>query len=166
MLVSEAVEASGRALGVSAHVLEVEPVADVHGLASEPLLRDAVNAVTGRAPDRVFDRLGTVASVDTFLSGCVARVCKRRGAVVEAIRATTSGQDLRDRVLVVEHDAAEVAVNTVVEVQHVALGVEGLVLHCAACDHVASNRESRRSVVAAWFSNNADGLREVGVNGR
>ena len=58
--VSEAVEASGRALGVSAHVLEVQPVTDIEKLGEGAGRGDDVDAVAGRAPDGVLDLGGRV----------------------------------------------------------------------------------------------------------
>jgi hypothetical protein len=164
VLVGETVEASSRALGVSAHVLKVQPVADIHGVASQPLLGNAVDTVARRAPDRVFDRLSAASAVVALFGRCVARVCERVGAVVEAVGTATRGEDLRDRVLVVKHDAAEVAVHAVVQVEHVALHVQGGVLDGAACDDVAGDGESRRGVVTTGLGNDADRRREVGVD--
>jgi hypothetical protein len=165
MLVSETIEARSRALGVSAHVLKVKPIADINGVASQPLLGNAVDAVASRTPDRVLDRLGTGGAVVALFGRRVARVREGVDAVVETVGAAARGQDLRDRMLVVEHDAAEVAVDAVVEVEHVALHVQGLVLDCAARDDVAGDRESRRGVVAARLGNDTDRWREVGVDG-
>lgn len=168
MLVGETVEARSRALGVGAHVLEVKPVAYVNSVAGQPLLGDAVDAVAGRTPDGVLDRLAngvSIGAVVALFSRSVAGVGKRVGAVVEAVRATAGREDLRDRVLVIEHDAAEVAIDAVVEVKHVVLHIQAGVFHCTAGNDVAGNRESRGSVVAARLCDDADRGREVSVNG-
>lgn len=164
VLVGETVEASGRTLGVSAHVLEVQPVADIDGVASKPLLGDAVDAVTSRAPDGVLDGLGAAGGGVDLFSGSVAGVGEGVEAVVEAVGTAAGAEDLRDRVLVVEHYAAEVAVDAVVEVKHVALDVEDRVLDGATSDHVAGDGESRGSVVTAWLGDDTDRRREVGVD--
>jgi len=141
VLVGETVEASSRALGVSAHVLEVKPVADINGVASKPLLGNAVDAVASRAPDRVLDRLGAACGSIDLLGRSVALVGERFGAVVEAVGTAARGEHLRDGVLVVEHDAAEVAVDAIIEVEHVALHIESWVLDSATCNDVAGDRE-------------------------
>ena len=164
VLVGETIEASGRALGVSAHVLEVQPVANVNSVASEPLLRDAVDAVTSRAPDGVLNGLGAASGGVDLFSGSIAGVGERVSAVVEAVGTAAGAEDLRDRVLVVEHDAAEVAVDAVVEVQHVAFDVENWVLDSATGNDVAGDGESRGSVVTARLGNDTNGRREVGVD--
>ena len=65
--------------------------------------------------------------------------------------------------LVVEHDAGKVAVHAIIEIEHVALDAQILVLDGAARDHIASNRESRAGVVTAGLSDDADRRREVVV---
>lgn len=87
--VGEAVEASGRALGIRTHVLEVQPVTDIKELGKGAGRRDDVDAVAGRAPDGVFD-----------LRRCVIA---RAAHIVQHVVARL--QDLRDRMLVVEDDA-------------------------------------------------------------
>lgn len=139
MGVSEAVEASGGALGVSTHVLEVEPVADIQGVVKADRLGDVVNAVASWAEDGVLD------SVVGLGGG---------GLVVDG--TSTGAENLCDRVLVVEHNAGEVAVDTVVEVDHVGLLTRGWAWHRAASNDVAGQGESRGDVVAPWLSDNVD----------
>ena len=141
MLVSETIEASSGALSVSAHILEVQPIANINSIASEPLLGDAVDTITSRAPDGVLDGLGAAGGGVDFFSGSVTGVGESISAVVEAVGTAEGAEDLRDGVLVVEHDAAEVAVDAVVEVEHVALDIKNWVLDCAAGDDVTGNRE-------------------------
>lgn len=139
--VGEAIELRGRALGVRAHLLKVEPVADVERLGELGALGDAVDAVAGRAPDRVLDALGG----DARLRGL---------GVVE--RLSVAAQDLGNGVLVVKHDVGKVAIHTVVDVEHVALAAERFVLDIAAGNHVAGNGKGRCDVVSAGLGNNVD----------
>ena len=141
MLISETIEPRSRALSISAHILEVQPIAHINSIASQPLLRNAVDAIASRAPDRVLDRLRAASGSIDFFGGSVARVGERVGALVETIGTAARAEDLWDGVLVVEHDAAEVAVDTVVEVEHVALHAQSRVFDCAAGDDVAGDCE-------------------------
>ena len=81
MAVGEAVEAGGRAARVGAHVLEVEPVAHVERGAEAGALRDAVDAVARRAPERVGDG-GAVMVARGLAAGRVALVLVVVAAVV------------------------------------------------------------------------------------
>lgn len=56
----------------------------------------------------------------------------------------------------VKHDAGEVAVNTIIDVDHVALAIKSRVLNCTAGNDVAGNGEGGGDVVAAWLSNDVD----------
>lgn len=136
--VGEAVELSGRALGVSAHLVKVEPVADVENGVEAGALGDLVDAVAGGPPDGVLDAFAGRGGVGSR-------------SLVEGL--TASAEDLGDGGLVVEHDVGEVAVDTVVDVDHVPLAVEGGVLDGAASDDVAGNGEGGGDVVAAGFGN-------------
>ena len=53
--ISEAVEAGSRALGVRAHVLKVQPVANIEELREGAGRGDDVDAVAGGAPDGVLN---------------------------------------------------------------------------------------------------------------
>lgn len=168
MLVGEAVEGGGRALGVGAHVLEVQPVANIEDLAEADALGDAINAVASGTPDAV-------------LNGVLRRRLVSRNRVVHGTTAST--EDLGHRVLVVEHDAAEVSVQTIVDVDHIAGiavvhgsvvahggvrdGDSRAVLDGAASNDVAGKGECRGSVVATRLSDEVDtGMgREVLVKG-
>ena len=161
VLVGKAVERGGRALGVGTHVLEVEPIANVELHLETDALRNAVNAVTSWAPD-------------TVLNGSSLLVLARSRRVVHGL--TTRPENLGNRVLVIEHDRAEVSIETVVDVNHVA----GLLIaggHAAifaaiagdghgqivgrrrdstARDDVASQSKGSRSVISAWLRNDVD----------
>lgn len=138
VVVGEAVELGRGALGVGSHVLEVEPVADVQGGVKTDALGDAVDAVTGRTPDAILDAVGDGPGHRCVVDG-----------------ASIGAEDLGDGVLVVEHDAAEIAVQAVVDVEHVAAlaavdGGDGCrVVEGAAGNDVAGDRERRRDVVPA-----------------
>lgn len=124
MSVTEAIESSCRALGVGAHLLEVKPVTDIERVVEADTLGDAIDAVTSRAPDRVFR------TIDGLLSSDVVEV-----------GALTGTEDLCDGVLVVEHDAGEVAIEAVIEVNHVALLAADGVLDGTAGNDVAGQCE-------------------------
>lgn len=136
--VGEAVELGGGALGVGAHVLKVEPVAHIEDGVEADALGNAVDSVAGRAPDRVLNTLASRNRVGN-------------GSVVQGL--ATSAQDLGNGVLVVEHDAREVAVDAVVDVHHVALAVKSGVLDGAASNDVAGNGEGGRHIVPTRLSN-------------
>ena len=159
MLVGEAVKGGGGALGVSTHVLEVQPVANIENLAEADALGDAINAVASRAPDAVLD-------------GVLGRRLMSSSRVVHGAAAST--EDLGHGVLMIEHDAAEVSVQAIVDVHHVA-GIavvhrsviahrrggigdrdSGAVLNGAASNDVAGKSESRGSVVATRLSDEVD----------
>ena len=162
VVIREAVEARGRAARVGAHVLEVEPVADVERAAAETgALGDAVDAVARWAPERV--RRG---AAGPFVAGSVALVLLVVAAVVaaDATGGLVEGQDLRHGVLVVEDDAGEVAVHAVVEIEHVVCLARVRVAHVTAGDHVAGERVRRRDEVATRFAEDTHGRRKVGVN--
>lgn len=141
MRVWEAVELRGRALGVSAHLLKVEPVANVQDGVEAGALADAVNAVAGRTPDGVFDSLARRTGVGIWV-------------VVQSL--TVGAEDLGNRVLVVEHDARKVTVDSIVDVGHVTLSVESRVLDSATSDDVAGNGERRRHIEASGLGNDVD----------
>lgn len=139
MGVGEAVEASGGALGVSAHVLEVEPVSNIQGVVEADRLGDVVNAVAGWAED------GVLNSVIGLRGG---------GLIVDG--TSTGAKNLCDWVLVVEHDAREVAIDTIVEVDHVGLLARGWARHRAASNDVAGQCECGGDVVPPWLSDHVD----------
>lgn len=142
--VGEAVEAGSGALRVGAHVLEVQPVADIQCMVEADALGDVVDAVASGPEDGVLDAVCCLVRRDAAVDGTVA-----------------SAEDLRDWVLVVEHDAREVAVDTVVEVDHVAVVVRLWVVDGAASNDVAGQGEGRRDVVAPWLSHHVDMARDV-----
>lgn len=144
MRVGEAVELRRRALGVCAHLLKVEPVADVKGLGELGAFGDAVDAVAGRAPDGVLDALGGDARLGGF-------------SVVDCL--SVAAEDLGHGVLVIKHDVGEVSINTIVDVQHVTLASKCLVFNVAAGNHVASNGKGRCDVVAARLSDDINATR-------
>ncbi len=148
MSVGEAIELRGRALGVGAHLLKVEPVTDIKGLGELGAFSDAVDAVAGRAPDRVLNALRGNARLRGF-------------GVEESL--SIAAQHLGNGVLVVKHDVGKVSIDTVVDVEHVPLAAERLVLNIAAGNHVASNGEGGSDIVSARLSNDfhASGGREV-----
>lgn len=142
----EAVELCGGALGVSTHILEVQPVADVNNLVEANTLGDAVNSVAGRTPNRILDTL-------------IGRAGSSIGIVVEGL--SCGAEDVRDRMLVVKHDAREVAVDAVVDVDHVTFAVKSRVFNGAASDDVAGNGEGRSDIVASRLGNDVN----VGAGG-
>ena len=149
VVVGEAVEARSRALGVRAHVLEVEPVVDVQDLGEGARRGDHVDAVAGGAPDGVLDHgRGVVAGASDIVQDVVAVL-----------------QDAWHGVLVVEDDAREVAVDAIVHVEHVGRGAERGVGHGAARDHMAGQREGRGNEVPAGLADDAHRGREVLVQG-
>lgn len=139
--VGEAVELGGRALGVRSHLLKVQPVTNVQDGIEAGALGDLVDAIAGRAPDGV---------LDAFAKG---GWMSSRGLVMGL---STCAQDLRNRVLVVEHDVREVAVNTVVDVNHVGLAIQSGILNGSAGDDVAGNCERSSDVVSSRFGNDLD----------
>lgn len=145
MVVGEAIEAGGRTLGVSAHVLKVQPVIDIDDLGKGARRGNHVDAIAGGAPDGVLDHGRSV-------------VARASGLVQDVVSVL---QDARHGVLVVEDDAGEVAVDAVVHVEHVGRGAEGGVRHGAPRDDVAGEREGRGDEVAAGLADDADGRREI-----
>lgn len=141
MSVGETIELSGRALGVGAHVLKVEPVADVEDGVEADALGDAVDAVASWAPDGV---------LDTLTSGNWVS----RGSLVERLARGT--EDLCDGGLVIEDDVGEVAVYAVVDIDHVALAVESGILNSSSSDDVAGNGEGRGDVVTTRLGDDVD----------
>lgn len=154
--IAEPVELGSTALGVCTHILKVQPIAHIKSLSTSPGLRDAINAIAGRAPDGVFQRqLG-----GSVISGNCIRV-----VVVGSQGIVLGLEDARDGVLVVEHDGAEVAVHAVVEVEHVAVYSESLVFDRAAGNNVAGDGEGGGNVVATGLADDAHAGREVFVQG-
>lgn len=154
--VRETIEAGSRALGVGTHVLKVEPVANVDGLVEANTLRDAVDAITGGTPDRVFDTLRRRFR-GISVSGVIEKVARR-------------AQNLGDGMLVVKHDAAEVSVQAIVDVDHVARGGRKSAVHAAvrvldsaASNDVAGDGEGSRDEVTTGLGDqgNAAVRREV-----
>jgi hypothetical protein len=141
MSVGKAVELSGRALGVCAHVLKVKPVADVKNGVEASAVSDAIDTVAGRAPNGVLEAL-------THRGGFSG------GGLEEGL--ARSAEDLGSGLLVVEHDVGEVSIDTVVDVEHVALAIESRVLNGAASDDVAGNGESRSNIVATGLGDDLD----------
>lgn len=139
--VGEAVELGGRALGVSAHLLEVQPVTNVQDGVEAGALANTVDTVAGWAPDGVLDSLAHWDRVGL-------------GSVVQGL--SVGAENLGHRVLVVKHDAREVAVHSVVDVGHIALAVEGRVLDSAASDDVASDGEGRGDVETTRLGDDVD----------
>jgi hypothetical protein len=139
--VGESVELSGRALGVGTHVLKVEPVANIEGAREEGALADEIDTITSGTPDRILDTIP-----DRALFGGVG--------VVQGLAIGV--KDLGNGVLVVEHDAREVAIDTVVDVSHVASGLGCRVINGTTSDDVASNGKSCGNVEAARLSNDVD----------
>lgn len=153
MTVGEAVELGGRALGVSAHVLKVQPVTDIEDLRRSPLGGNAIDAIAGRAPDAVLDGFaGGVIGVD------IARVGQ-----VQWLGARL--QDAGDRVLVVEHDGAEVTIDAVVKVKHVAHNAQLLVFNAATSNDVAGNGEGGADIVTTRFADDTDRWWKVVIQG-
>lgn len=151
MVVSEAVEPSGGALGVSAHVLKVQPITDIQSLFEADALADAVNAITSRSPDAILD----------------ASRGERLGSPGVVVVLATSAEDVGHRLLVIKHDAAEVAIDTIVDVNHVAVFVSSLVCDGAAGNDVAGKGEGLRRVEATRLGHQVDARmrREVLVQG-
>ena len=145
VLVREAIEASGRAAVVGAMVLEVEPITNINRLGEEARLGDLVNSIASRAPKRVLD--ATVGSFD----------------IVHQF--ITHTEQTRAWLLVVKGNAREVAVNTIIEVQHVGRSAGGGIGNGATGNDVACNGERILHVVPARFSDDADAGRHVLVNG-
>ena len=75
-----------------------------------------------------------------------------------------AGKDLRHGVLVVEDDGREVAVDAVVQVQHVRRLARRRVAHVAARDHVAGQRVGGRDIEAARLADDADRGREMRID--
>lgn len=136
--VGESIKLSGRALGVGTHVLKVEPIANIEGTREERALADEIDAITSGAPDRVLD---TIADRALFSS-------------VGVIEGLTIGvEDLGNGVLMVEHDAREVAIHSVVDVSHVAGGLGRGVIDGATSNDVASNGEGCSNIETTWLGN-------------
>lgn len=53
MIVREAIEPRSRAFGVRAHLLEEQPVSHVQHRIEDAALRDPIDAIAGRTPERV-----------------------------------------------------------------------------------------------------------------
>lgn len=136
--VRKAIELSGGALGVGTHILKIEPVTNIKDGVETGALRDAVNTIAGGAPNGVLEALAHGGGVGSR-------------SIVEGL--STSAENLGDGVLVVEHDVGKVAVDAVVDVDHVALAVQSGVLDGATSDDVASNGECRGDIVAARLGN-------------
>lgn len=156
--VGKAVELRGGTLAVGAHVVKVQPVANVDGLVEAHAFGDTVDAVAGRTPDGVEgSRVGR---------GLVGS----RGVVVSL---SLGAQHLGNGLGVVKHDAREVAIDTIVQVQHVGLFAagRGSSLDGAAGNDVAGNGEGGADVVSAGLGHDvhvaADGeeLVESSVEG-
>lgn len=148
MGIREAIESSSRAFGVGTHVFKVEPITNIKLMIEADALSDAVDAITSGAPDGVLDTLVNALGVGIGQWG-----------VVESL--ATSAKDLGNGVLVVKHDAAEVAVEAIIDVRHVAGLAGGGVHDGTARNDVASNGESSGDVVSAGLCNDVDGGREV-----
>lgn len=101
-------------------------------------LANLVNAIASRAPDGVFD--------------AIARRAGLGGVRVEE-GLTTAVEDLGNRVLVVKHDAREVAIDTVVDVSHVASGFDRRIVNGATSNDVARNGEGGGNVETARLGN-------------
>ena len=63
--------------------------------------------------------------------------------------------------LMIEDDAAKIAVNAIVEVEHVGYFSRAWVQYITACNDVASKRKGRGDVVAARLTDDADVWREM-----
>ncbi len=97
MTVAKPVEFGGRALSISAHVLKVQPVADIKFVVEANALSDTIDAVTSGSPDLILH-----ASGGSF-GHAISERCIVKGPVARS-------QHLGNGVLMIEHDAAEVAV--------------------------------------------------------
>lgn len=149
VVIRETVEARSRALGVRAHVLEVQPIIHIQGLWERARRGDDIDAIAGRSPDGVLDHR----------RGVVSRAMGVVQDVVPVLEHTRHG------VLVVEDDAGEVPVHAVVHVEHVRGGAQRGVGHGAARDDVAGERKGGGHEVAAWLADDADRRWEVLVEG-
>lgn len=149
MRIREAIESGSGALCVGAHILKVQPVTDIKGVVEADALGDVINSIARGAENGVL--------------GPPGNGLRGGDAAVEGAVACT--EDLSDRVLVVEHDAREVSIDAVVEVDHVAvLGGVG-VGHGAARDDVTGEREGGGNVVASWLGDDGDVSGDVLVEG-
>lgn len=149
--VGKSIELSGRALGVGTHVLKVEPVANVESAWEERALADEINAITSGTPDRILDTIA-----DRALLGSVG--------VVEGLAIGV--EDLGNGVLMVEHDAREVAIDSVVDVSHVTGGLGRGVIDSATSDDVASNGEGCSNIETARLGNDINAASRGEVLGK
>lgn len=143
MVVGETIERGRRAHGVGTHIFKVQPIALIQRGVELDALGDAVDAIAGRSPDAVLD--------------CIGIRGGRSGFRIE--EETLSGaKDLGNRMLMVEHDAAEVAVHSIIDVEHVAgpVGVRLLLANDSAGNDVACEGEDRRGIVTAGLSDEVD----------
>ena len=149
MVVGESIEASSTALGVSSHLLKVEPVTSVEQARQFDALGDNINSIAGRAPDGVSD---------------ILRSRRVRRTRLGSLRGT--GENLGNRVLVVENDIREIAVDAVVQVQHECVtGGIHRVGDITTRDHVGCQGVSGGYVVATGLGNDTNVRWEVGVHG-
>lgn len=114
MIVCEAVEPRSGAFGVRAHLLKVKPVAHIKHSMKCASLRNAVYAVARLTPDGVYD---------------IVR------------RLIALAQNTRSHELVVEDQVGEVAIDPVIEVDHVVRLSSGWIHDVAAGDDVACEGE-------------------------
>lgn len=148
MRIAEAVESGGGALGVRTHLLKVQPVPDVKRVVKADTLRDSIDTIARGSPDGILGPISGLLSSNVVEKGAFART-----------------QDPRLRLLVIEHDRGEVAVETIVEVEHVALLAAVGHHDGAARDDVAGERERGGDVVAAWLANDGDVAWHVLIEG-
>src|SRR2546423_5166697 len=90
---------------LTTHILKIEPVIYINDVRKCATLRNAINAIACRAPDAILYHVWCVITAH------------RLPCVVQEIISTL--QNAWDWVLVIEDDAGEVAIHSVVEVQHV-----------------------------------------------
>jgi hypothetical protein len=107
VLISETVEARSGALGIRSHLFEIKPVSNIQYFMECAALGDTIDTIAGRTPDGEFSdpAIPILAAMAISNESC--------GAL----------QNLRDGMLVVKHDAREVAVNAIIEVQHIRGGL-------------------------------------------
>ena len=131
MTIRKAVETSSGAHGVCPHFFKVKPIPDIQDFMKDGFLRDLVDTVASRSPERVL------------------------GGVTVILRALC-GKNAWDRVLMIENDVGEVAIDTVIQIKHVRDLSGGGITNLSASDDVAG--ESVRSCyhVAARFTDDAD----------
>lgn len=139
MRVREPIESRGGALGVSTHVLKIEPITHIKSLIKANALRDAVNAITGWSPDGILNAVSIVLSCNGVIKGTIA-----------------IGKDASDGILMVEHDAGEISIEAVVEVKHVRLLSSGWILDSTTSNDMSGQGESICDIVASGFANDVD----------